>query len=189
MRKILLTVFYPFLMLFSCKEIKNKPANVSTTMNTTSFYDLSMTSIDGSEINFSRYKGKRILIVNTASECGYTPQYKELQKLHEQYGDKLVVLGFPANNFGAQEPGSDKDIAAFCEKNFGVTFQLFKKSDVVGDNKNVVFKWLTDKSQNGWNTDEPQWNFSKYLVNEKGELVKVFSSSVSPLDDQIVSGL
>lgn len=189
MRKVFLTIFYPFLMLFSCKEVKNKPANASTTMNTTSIYDLSMTSIDGTEINFSKYKGKRILIVNTASECGYTPQYKELQKLHEQYGDKLVVLGFPANNFGAQEPGSDKDIATFCEKNFGVTFQLFKKSDVVGNNRNIVFKWLTDKAQNGWNTEEPQWNFSKYLVSEKGELLKVLSSSVSPLDEQIVSGL
>jgi glutathione peroxidase len=130
-----------------------------------------------------------VLIVNTASECGYTAQYKELQKLHEQYGSKIIVLGFPANNFGGQEPGTDTEIANFCEKNFGVTFQLFQKSDVIGDSKSDVYKWLTDKNQNGWNTEEPKWNFCKYLINENGDLIKFFSSSVGPLDKEIIEQL
>jgi len=189
MRRIYLTLIYPIIMLFSCKEVKTKPTNTQLTMGAKSFYDLSMNAIDGKTINFSIYKGKKVLIVNTASECGYTAQYKELQKLHEQYGAKLVVLGFPANNFGSQEPGSNTEIATFCEKNFGVTFQLFQKSDVVGESKNDVYKWLTDKSQNTWNVEEPKWNFCKYLINENGELLKFYSSSVGPLDKEIIGQL
>lgn len=151
----------------------------------TSFHDLSFKAIDGKEIHFSQFKGKKVLLVNTASECGYTPQYDELEKLHQEHGKDIVVLGFPANNFGGQEPGSNEEIGAFCRKNFGVTFQLFEKSDVVGKSQNTVYQWLSDPEKNGWNSEKPNWNFCKYLVNGKGELVKFFTSAVSPLDAQI----
>lgn len=148
-----------------------------------SFYSLKATSNTGEEISFEKYKGKKMLIVNLASQCGYTPQYEELEGLHQKNKD-IVILGFPANNFGAQEPGTDKEIAEFCRLNFGVTFPLFKKDDVNGNAKQPVYEWLTDKNKNGWNELEPQWNFYKYLVDENGNLLKVYSSSVSPLDIQ-----
>lgn len=178
--------FYPILQLFSKKHFKTKPKNA---MSKESIYAISMKGIDGKEISFNQYKGKKLLIVNTASECGYTPQYKQLQELHNQFGDKLTILGFPANNFGAQEPGSNTDIVNFCEKNYGVTFQLFEKTDVIGENKNPLYKWLADKDKNGWNTEEPKWNFAKYLINEKGELTKVISHASSPLSDEILNEL
>ena len=151
-------------------------------MGTKSFYDFQLKAIDGKEIDFSVYKGKKILVVNTASECGYTPQYTELQELHKKHGDQITVLGFPANNFGGQEPGSNTEIGAFCQKNFGVTFQLFEKSDVVGENQNPLYKWLTSKEQNGWNEEQPNWNFCKYLISENGELLKFYSSAVNPME-------
>ena len=157
--------------------------------NTKSFYDFKLKSIDGKEIDFSIYKGKKIMIVNTASACGYTPQYDDLQQLFEKYKDKLIILGFPSNNFGGQEPASNNEIASFCTKNYGVTFPLFEKSDVIGVNQNVIYKWLTEKQQNGWNTPSPDWNFCKYLINEKGELIKFYSSSVSPLSDEVLKSI
>ncbi len=186
MKKLIRTIFYPALLLFSCKEIKTKPKNIDTTMNSQTFYELRATAIDGKEINFSQYKGKKIMIVNTASECGYTPQYKQLQELHKKFGNKLVILGFPANNFGAQEPGTNTDIASFCEKNYGVTFQLFEKSDVIGEHQNSVYQWLTQKEKNGWNTDEPKWNFWKYLIDENGELTKVYSHAIDPASEEVL---
>ncbi len=176
---------YNFLMRMTPKGIKDAPEN-SSQSSSTSFYDLRMTSIDGIEVQFQRYQGKHVLIVNTASECGYTPQFEALQKLHKLYGNKLAVLGFPANNFGAQEPGSNEDIANFCVKNFKVSFQLFDKSDVTGPNKNEVYQWLSNKKQNGWNTQEPTWNFCKYLINDKGRLINYYSPSVDPLSGTIV---
>lgn len=143
------------------------------------FYSLKANSNSGQEISFERYKGKKVLIVNLASQCGFTPQYEELESLHQRNKD-LVILGFPANNFGAQEPGSDKEIAEFCKLNFGVTFPLFKKDNVKGNAKQPVYEWLSDKNKNGWNNMEPHWNFYKYLIDEKGSLSKVYSSSVSP---------
>lgn len=154
--------------------------------NAKSFYDFKLKSIEGKEIDFSSYKGKKVLIVNTASECGYTPQYDELQQLHETHGNKITILGFPANNFGGQEPGTNSEIGAFCRKNFGVTFQLFEKVDVTN---NELYSWLTDEKQNGWNTEAPKWNFCKYLINENGELVKYYSSAVNPMSDEIVKML
>ena len=146
-----------------------------------SFYSLKATTNSGNEISFKQYFGKKILIVNLASKCGYTPQYTELEQLNQQKKN-LVILGFPSNNFGSQEPGTDDDIAAFCKLNYGVTFQLFRKDDVSGNNKQPVYLWLSDEIKNGWNNQEPQWNFYKYLVDENGNLSKIFSSSVSPLD-------
>jgi glutathione peroxidase len=145
------------------------------------FYSLKATLNNGEEISFEKYKGKKVLIVNLASQCGFTPQYAQLESLHQQ-NKNIIILGFPANNFGAQEPGTDTEIAEFCKLNFGVTFPLFKKGDVKGGSKQLVYKWLTDKNKNGWNEQEPQWNFYKYLIDEHGNLSKVFSSSVAPAD-------
>lgn len=152
-----------------------------------SFYEFEMKSIDGSVIDFSVFKGKKVLLVNVASKCGYTPQYTDLQKLHESYGNKIVVLGFPANNFGKQEPGTNQEISLFCSENYGVTFQIFEKISVLGDDMNPLYQWLSDKKYNGWNDEAPNWNFCKYLVNEKGELVAFFPSKVEPLSDEIIS--
>ncbi|WMN11681.1 glutathione peroxidase [Marivirga salinae] len=140
-----------------------------------SIYDFEIQSLEGEIINFADFKGKNILIVNTASECGYTPQYADLQELHEIFGDKVTVLGFPANNFGGQEPGSDQQIAKFCEKNYGVTFPMFSKMEVVGKNQHPLFKFL--KEQTG---KEPTWNFCKYLVSEEGSEISFYPSSVNP---------
>lgn len=145
------------------------------------FYSLKAILNNGEEVPFEKYKGKKVLIVNLASQCGFTPQYKELESLHEK-NKNLYILGFPANNFGEQEPGSDTEIAQFCKLNYGVTFPLFKKNDVKGELIQPVYEWLTDKDKNGWNSLEPQWNFYKYLVDEKGNLSKIFSSSVSPFE-------
>ncbi|MDR0713955.1 MAG: glutathione peroxidase [Bacteroidales bacterium] len=151
------------------------------------FYQLSFVALDGTKVNFSDFKGKSVLIVNTASKCGYTPQYADLQRLSEQYGDKLVVIGFPSNDFGKQEPGTNGEIALFCRENYGVRFLMMEKSSVKGDQKNKVYQWLTDKSKNGWNTEEPKWNFCKYLVDSNGKLVKFFPSKVKPLSEEITS--
>jgi len=145
------------------------------------FYSLKGILNNGEEISFERFKNKKVLIVNLASLCGFTPQYSELQELYEK-AENLAILGFPSNNFGNQEPGTNTEINDFCKMKYGITFPLFKKDDVVGNSKQPVYQWLTDKNKNGWNEIEPQWNFYKYLVDENGNLEKVFSSSVSPND-------
>lgn len=146
-----------------------------------SFYRLKATSINGESVSFDRFIGKKVLIVNLASQCGFTPQYNELEELQQLHQDRIIVLGFPSNDFGGQEPGSDAEINNFCKVNFGVTFPLFRKDKVSGDKRQPVYQWLSDKNKNGWNNTEPTWNFNKYLVDEKGNLEKVYSSSVSPL--------
>lgn len=148
---------------------------------TGSIYDFRMTALDGKEISLERYKGQNLLIVNTASKCGYTPQYAPLQELHEKYGDRITVLGFPANDFLWQEPGSDEEIAAFCSKNYGVTFQMFSKISVRGRDQHPLFRWLSAKSGK-----RPSWNFCKYLVNRNGDVVAFYGPSVSPLDESII---
>ncbi len=154
-----------------------------------SFYSFKMNSIDGEPIDFKKYKGKKVLLVNVASKCGYTPQYGELETLNQKYGDKLVILGFPANNFGGQEPGSNEDIQEFCQKNYGVKFQIFEKISVKGEDQHPLYQWLSKKELNGWNDEAPKWNFTKYLVNEKGELVKVFPSKVKPTDQEVIAAI
>ena len=135
-------------------------------------------------------KGKKVMLVNTASDCGYTDQYDDLQKLYEEYKDKLVVIGFPANDFKEQEKGTDEEIAQFCKLNFGVTFPLMKKSSVIkGPQQNEVFKWLTDSAKNGWNNKPPSWNFSKYIVNEEGVLTNYFGSSISPMSKDVLKAI
>lgn len=148
-----------------------------------SVYDFKLNSIDGKLIDFADYKGKNLLIVNVASKCGFTPQYGDLEKLHESYGEKLVILGFPANNFGSQEPGTNLEIAQFCDKNYGVKFQMFEKISVKGDDQHALYKWLKEKTG-----EQPSWNFCKYLVKPDGT-VKFFSSKVSPLSPEITGQL
>lgn len=146
-----------------------------------SIYDFTMNSLDGTPVNFNRYRGRNLLIVNTASKCGYTPQYGDLQALHETHSDDVTVLGFPANDFLWQEPGSNADIAEFCEKNYGVTFQMFEKISVRGSNRHPLYEWLAAKSGK-----KPTWNFCKYLVNRKGEVIGFYGPKVSPLDEAIL---
>ena len=169
--------------VFSCSS-KLKPENARSKAP---FHELKATSLFGEGIDFKEFKGKKVLIVNTASKCGFTPQYAELEELHQKHKDSLVIIGFPANDFMNQEPGSNEDIAEFCQVNYGVTFLMSERITVKGDDKHEVYQWLTDKNKNGWNTQAPRWNFHKYLVDENGELIGVFQSKISPLDDKITS--
>jgi glutathione peroxidase len=156
----------------------------------TSIYDFKVPSLEGKEsINFSKYKGKKILIVNTASKCGYTPQYTDLQQLYDKYKDKLVIIGFPANNFGGQEPGTSADIEEVCRKNYGVTFPMAEKVSVKGDDIHPLFKYLTDEAKRLGVEDPIKWNFTKFLVDEQGKLVAVFPSKVKPMSEEITKYL
>jgi glutathione peroxidase len=151
-------------------------------------YQFKVEDISGKMFDFSTLKGKKILIVNTASKCGYTPQYEQLEDLYKEYKDKnLVIVGFPANNFMSQEPGTNAEIATFCKQNYGVSFPMMSKISVKGDNMNAVYQFLTQKSKNGLKDSKVEWNFQKYLINEKGELEQVYLSSVKPNDAKIVN--
>lgn len=150
-------------------------------------YQINYTGINGSEVSFEAYKGKYILIVNVASECGYTPQYEQLQSLYEQFNEKLVVIGFPCNQFGGQEPDSEEKIQQFCKKNYGVTFPLSEKIEVKGDGIHPLYQWLTDKEKNGVLSDEVKWNFHKFLIGPDGNMLASFPSAVSPLDEKILT--
>lgn len=191
LRQRVLKVIYPAWMWYAKLRGKNVTAlSNKDKQPPVSFYSLKATANNGAEVDFSQYKGKKVLLVNTASDCGYTDQYNDLQKLYEDNKDKLVILGFPANDFKEQEKGSDEEIAQFCKLNYGVSFPLMKKSSVIkGPGQNSVFLWLTDSSQNGWNTKAPSWNFAKYIVNEEGVLTNYFGSSVSPSGSAIMSAI
>ena len=152
-------------------------------------YDYKVESLDGGEINFADFKGKKILIVNTASDCGFTPQYADLEQLSMDYKDKLVVVGFPANNFGAQEPGTNAEIGAFCQKNYGVTFPMAAKVSVKGDDTAPIFKYLTEKDLNGVKNTSILWNFTKFLVDENGKLIDTFISTTKPTSSSITKYL
>ena len=151
-----------------------------------SFYDLSAVSISGDTLSMSIYKGKKILIVNVASKCGYTPQYKDLQDLSENYKDKIVVLGFPSNDFLWQEPGSNQDIATFCSIRYGVAFPMFEKVKVRGKDKHPIYQWLSEENKNGWNKKSPSWNFYKFLLDEEGKLIGKFGPKVLPASNDII---
>lgn len=162
--------------------------NENKTAPTVSFYQQKAILSNGNLIDFSIYSGKKVMIVNTASNCGYTGQYAELQKLHEMFGDKLAIIAFPANDFMEQEKGTDFEISQFCQVNYGVTFPIAKKGVVIkNEEQQTVFKWLTDSRANGWNNHQPDWNFSKYLIDEKGYLTHYFGPSISPLDDELIT--
>jgi len=191
-RQKILKAIYPLFLFIS--KFKNKKAkmlsNEKNIQPKKPFHDLSVLLNTGDTLSLSSLKGKRVLLVNTASDCGYTPQYNDLEILYEENKDKLVVIAFPANDFGEQEKANDAKIAQFCKENFGVTFPIAKKSTVIkSDEQNPVFRWLSNKAENGWNDQPPVWNFSKYLVDENGVLMNYFDPSVEPGGDEINKAL
>ncbi len=151
-----------------------------------SIHSFKVKSIEGGTIDFAKFKGKKILVVNTASKCGYTPQYEALQKVYDQYKDKLVIVGFPANNFNGQEPGSDKEIQDFCKARFGVKFPLASKVSVKGEDMAPIYQWLTSKAKNGVLDADIKWNFNKFLLDENGKMIAYFPSKVTPDSDDIL---
>jgi glutathione peroxidase len=154
-----------------------------------SIYDFKVDGLTGGTIDFSAFHGKKILIVNTASKCGNTPQYEELETLYEKYKDKLVIVGFPANDFLRQEPGSNEEIAAFCKKNYGVTFPMAAKITVKGKKMAPIYQWLTNEDYNGFKSSSVKWNFQKYLIDENGNLVAVFAPGVKPMSDEVMAAI
>ena len=163
--------------------------NIIAPVAAKSIYDFKVEALEGGTINFAAFKGKKILVVNTASKCGYTPQYKELEQLYQEYKEKLVIVGFPANNFGGQEPGSNAEIKEFCQKNYGVSFPMAAKISVKGEDMAPIYKWLTQKSENGVLDAEIRWNFNKFLIDENGNMVAYFPSKVSPMSEEITGKL
>jgi glutathione peroxidase len=153
------------------------------------FYDFKVKTLEGADFDFSTLKGKKVMVVNTASKCGYTPQYKDLEEMYEKYGNDLVIVGFPANNFANQEPGSASDIRKFCTENYGVSFPMMEKISVKGDDMHPLYKWLTSKERNGVMDSEVKWNFQKYLIDENGKLVDVLYSKDKPSSDKVTSWL
>jgi glutathione peroxidase len=162
---------------------------LSVMLSGSSIYDFKVTGLDGKQIDFSQYKGKKILVVNTASKCGLTPQYEELEKLYATHKDKLVIIGFPANNFAEQEPGTNAEISDFCKKNYGVTFPMAEKVSVKGDDTAPIFKYLIAEADKKGIKDPISWNFTKFLVDEKGNLITVFSPKTKPLSDEVLKFL
>ena len=180
-------------LIMGCSEQPTAPKTKTTlamnhsTSTITTFHDFKAETIDGGTFDFSSLKGKRVMIVNTASKCGYTGQYKDLQALYEKFGgEKFEIIGFPANDFMSQEPGSNEDIQSFCEKNYGVTFPMMAKISVKGEATHPVYKWLTEKELNGISNASVKWNFTKFLVDENGTWTASFGSSTKPMDDEIV---
>ncbi len=171
------------IMPTTAQAADSKPVTVK------SIHAFKVEALDGTKVDFAAFKGKKILVVNTASQCGYTPQYEGLEKLYEQYKDKLVIVGFPANNFGAQEPGTNGEIKEFCKKNYGVTFPMAAKVSVKGDDIAPIYKWLCNKSENGVLDAEIKWNFGKFLLDERGILITYFPSKVTPMSEEITSKL
>jgi glutathione peroxidase len=189
-RQILLKAAYPLIMLRSrlFPHDKSIQKNQRLKEAPVSFYSLETKANNGSDIHFDDFKGKKVLLVNTASNCGFTGQYAELEELYQRYSPKLIVIGFPANDFKQQEQLDDAGIAEFCQENYGVRFLLAKKSQVIeGNAQNPVFNWLTHAKQNGWSNQQPLWNFNKYLVDEKGRLAAFFAHSVSPLHPDMIA--
>ena len=181
------------LAFVSCQKAKNKEVAINLNTQTNSMqketiYQFKMTDLYGKEFNFSNLKGKKLMIVNTASKCGYTPQYKDLEKLYNTYKDKnFVIVGFPANNFGKQEPGTDTEIAEFCQQNYGVSFPMMTKTSVKEEDMNPVYQFLTQQSKNGFKDSEVAWNFQKYLIDENGNVVNIYPSKTLPIDAAIVA--
>ena len=192
MKKVV-TLFSVVALFFSGQNQAQKKQTTTVTATTTpmakeTIYQFKVEDLSGNTFDFSTLKGKKILVVNTASECGLTPQYEQLQAIYEKYKDKnFVIVGFPANNFGAQEPGTNQEIATFCQQNFGVSFPMMAKISVKGGDMHAVYQFLTQKAKNGLQDSEVQWNFQKYLINENGELAKVISPRTLPTDAEITN--
>lgn len=188
MKKLFILALGAVAFLQSCTNQKKEQTMVKSdeVVKPQSIYDFSVPGLeDGKTINFADYKGKKILIVNTASECGFTPQYADLEKISKEYADKVVVIGFPANNFGGQEPGSATEIKTFCTKNYGVTFPMASKVSVKGDDIAPIYKYLSDKDLNGVKNTTILWNFTKFLVDENGQLIDSFVSTTKPTSESI----
>jgi glutathione peroxidase len=190
--KRLLFLFCGAMILFSsqgqAQTKKNKNSKSENVMEKQTIYQFKVEDLSGKPFDFASLKGKKIMIVNTASKCGLTPQYKDLEAIYKEYKDKgFVIVGFPANNFASQEPGTNEEIGAFCQQNYGVTFPMMDKISVKGDDMNEVYKFLTEKSKNGLQDSEVEWNFQKYLINEKGELAKVIHPKTLPTDPEIIN--
>ena len=151
------------------------------------FYDFKVKTLEGKDFDFATLKGKKVMVVNTASKCGFTPQYKDLEEVYQKYQDDLIIIGFPANNFMSQEPGSAEEIRKFCTANYGVTFPMMAKISVKGDDMAPIYKWLTSKAKNGVMDSEVKWNFQKYLIDEKGNLVDVVYSKEKPTSDKVIA--
>jgi len=162
--------------------------NQEETSMTQSFYDFKVKDINGEDFDMTSLKGKRVLIVNTASKCGYTPQYESLQELYEKHGgDNFVIIGFPCNQFGGQEPGTNEEIKTFCKKNYGVSFPMMDKVDVKGDEVHPLYEWLTEEELNGVDGARVSWNFNKFLIDENGNWVEHYGSSTSPMSEEIIA--
>ncbi len=189
MKKVMIFFLSAFAFFQSCGQKSEQSKAKTKQLMGTTIYDYTVESLDGGRINFADFKGKKILIVNTASECGFTSQYEDLEKLHRQYQDQLVIVGFPANNFGGQEPGSNEEIAAFCQKNYGVTFPMAAKVSVKGEDTADIFKFLTEKELNGVKNTAILWNFTKFLLDENGTLIDSFVSTTKPTDKAITKHL
>lgn len=193
--KYLLTISFIVISLLSCNKTERKEnqeiTNITSTKMkpTSAIYDIKINSLTGKPINLNDFKGKKLLFVNVASECGYTPQYKDLQQLHETYKDKLVIIGVPCNQFGEQEPGNAQEIQQFCSKNYGVDFLITEKVDVKGENQHPLYHWLTSKEINGRIESTVKWNFQKYLIDENGEIINFFNSEIKPLSTDIIDKL
>jgi glutathione peroxidase len=188
LRQQLLKWIYPLLIWYKKATGKNKKLEFERNSKpAVSFYSLSAVLNDGKELCFESFKNKKVLIVNTASNCGYTNQYAALQELYQKYKEKMLIIAFPSNDFKEQEKGTDEEIALFCQHNFGISFPIAKKSVVIKSaDQNKVFEWLSHKELNGWNEQAPSWNFSKYLINEKGILTHYFDPAVLPFAPEIV---
>ncbi len=185
-RQSILQFLYPFITLFSGLFKSGVVNNSKQVVPQSSFYSLSATLNNGQQFLFDSLKGYKVIVVNTASDCGFTAQYAQLEELYQQHKNKLKIIAFPANDFKNQEQGNDNDIATFCKLNYGVTFILMQKSSVIGTNKNEVFNWLSSKEQNGWSNQQPQWNFCKYFIDENGVLQTYFPTSISPLSKTFI---
>ena len=188
-RQKLLQLVYPIFKFFSnnkilAGKIKENKNGIAPSI---SFYSLSSNLNNGASFSFENLKGCKVLIVNTASNCGYTAQYEELETLHQQYQNTLKIIAFPANDFKEQEKATDEAIAQFCKINYGISFTLMKKTKVVGNNPNEVFEWLSNEQLNGWCNQQPVWNFCKYLINEEGKLTHFFGPAVAPLSSSIIN--
>lgn len=174
---------------FNSGKVASAQMQKENTVSSVGFYDLKATSLDGQEVKMSQYKGKKIVILNTASKCGYTSQYADWQKFYEANKENVVVLGFPCNQFMGQEPGTSGEIASFCQLNYGVTFPMFEKVDVKGDEQSPIYQWLSNPEKNGWCSDVPSWNFCKYLIDEKGNLTHFFASKIKPESPEFTAAL
>ena len=183
-----LSVLFPIQLIMATILFSNSTLNAEGyTSSMKSFYDLQLNDINGEEIDLQSFKGKKVLLVNVASKCGYTDQYADLQELYETHGDKLEIIGIPCNDFGRQEPGSANEIQKFCKLNYGVTFTLAEKQKIKSKPMSGIYQWLSDPNLNGWNSSLPSWNFCKYVINESGELTHFFKSGIDPNGKEILN--